>query len=251
MYLVFRKGIPLRRLRCCDLRTYATNGWCLIGFLFRLHLLHSPVRPPGFHRCIFRLRNVFLMDPDRFCLGCQKCRFLLPGFSAFKRLFKRSCTAYFLHRNIFIGNIVCRFLHGHLMYIRHIDFIKITGSHPGLFHRGSFLCILFVYDLMDIIPSAGRLCILLFQGGIHHDSGHFFLSAGDSIQNLFVLFLLGAESSLFLTDPAFLFTDAAGFLSLGSTLFLLLPADFGILPSAHCILSGQFADPVATVTHTV
>ena len=197
------------------------------------------------------LRNVFLMDPDSFRLGRQKRRFLLPGLSAFKRLFKRSCAAYFLHRYVFIRSLPHCFLHRHLMHIRHIDFIKITGSHPGLFHFRSFLCILFVYDLMDIIPSTGRLCILLFQGGIHHNSCHLFLSAGDSIQDLFVLFLLSAKSSLFFTDPALLFADAACFLSLGSTLFLLLPADFGILSSTHRVFSGHFTDPVAAVTHTV
>ena len=231
MYLVFRQGIPLRRLRCRDLRAYAALS--------------------RFCRCLLMLRNVFLMDPDSFRLGRQKRRFLLPGLSAFKRLFKRSCAAYFLHRYIFIRSLPHCFLHRHLMHIRHIDFIKITGSHPGLFHFRSFLCILFVYDLMDIIPSTGRLCILLFQGGIHHNSCHLFLSAGDSIQDLFVLFLLSAKSSLFFTDPALLFADATGFLSLRSTLFLLLSADFGILSSTHRVFSGHFTDPVAAVTHTV
>ena len=79
----------------------------------------------------------------------------------------------------------------------------------------------------------------------------FFLSAGDSIQDLFVLFLLSAKSSLFFTDPTLLFADAACFLSLGSTLFLLLPADFGILSSTRSVFPGHFTDPVATVTHTV
>ena len=79
----------------------------------------------------------------------------------------------------------------------------------------------------------------------------FFSLRGDSIQDLFVLFLLSAESSLFFTDPALLFADAACFLSLGSTLFLFLPADFGILSSTHRVFSGHFTDPVAAVTHTV
>ena len=104
---------------------------------------------------------------------------------------------------------------------------------------------------MNIFPSSHRLCLLLFQGSVHHNTADFFLSAGNGVQDLLILFLFRTESALFLTDPSFLFPDTTGFLSLGITFLLFLSADLCIFPSAHCILSGQFPDPVTTVSHTV
>ena len=166
MYLILCRRITLWRLRCRDFRSYAVFRCCCLC---------------RFPHDRLSLRDIFLVNPDRFRLRCQKCCLLLPGFSSFKRFFEGSSTGHFLHGDLLVRFFCCGLLHGHLMHSRYLDLIKIAGGHSGLFHNRNLLCILFINDLMNIFPSSHRLCLLLFQGSVHHNTADFFLSAGNGV----------------------------------------------------------------------